>query len=262
VWPPFDNSENGAIHRKANDQSKWYFSGDSAKGGGWMQIFSVNIGQEQPIRNGKPSGKTGIFKLPCLEPVIITAMGLQGDAIVDTENHGGLDQAVYMFTLPDYAWWSAHIGRTLGPGIFGDNLTISDLESATLNIGDRFQVGEVLLEVTSPRIPCVTIAARMEDPHFVKKFRRAEKPGVYCRVIQTGYIKANDPVELISYQGLAVGVLELFRTFYQKQLTEDELRRFLAVPIHTKSRPRYEEMLANLLGQATQLGGPSNNALY
>ena len=211
-----------------------------------MKLLSVNVGKVQPIRHAKPSGKTGIFKMPSAEPVMITALGLEGDAIVDTENHGGLDQAVYVFTMPDYEWWSAHIERTLGPGTFGENLTISDLESATLNIGDRLRVGNVLLEVTAPRIPCVTIAARMRDPKFVKKFRHAEKPGVYCRVIETGYVSADDPVDLIPYQGELVNVLEMFRSFYEQELSADLLRRFLAVPIQTKARPYYEEMLESM----------------
>ena len=209
-----------------------------------MHVVSVNVGTVQPIRHGKPSGKTGIYKIPRAEPVLVTLLGLEGDAIVDTENHGGLDQAVYVFTMPDYAWWSAQLGRPLEPGIFGENLTISDLESATLNIGDRLRMGEILLEITAPRIPCVTIAARMEDPQFVKKFRYAEKPGVYCRVLDTGFVKVNDPVELIPHQGPVVSALELFRGFYEKRLTEDDVRRFLAVPIPSKDRPHYEAMLA------------------
>jgi MOSC domain-containing protein YiiM len=85
------------------------------------------------------------------------------------------------------------------------------LDSTTLGIGDRLRVGEILLEIMAPRIPCVTIAARMDDPQFVQKFRYAEKPGVYCRVIATGYVAVNDPVALLPYQGPAVSVLELFR---------------------------------------------------
>ncbi len=214
-----------------------------------MQVVSVNVGKVQPILHGKPSGKTGIYKMPSTEPVLVTPLGLEGDAIVDTANHGGLDQAVYVFTQPDYTWWSEHIGRPLAPGTFGENLTISDLESATLRIGDRLRVGAILLEITSPRIPCVTIAARMEDPQFVKKFRYAEKPGVYCRVIETGHVAAHDPVELLPFEGPAVTVLELFRAFYKKRLTEDELRRFLAVPIHYKERAQYEEMLLEATAQ-------------
>ena len=215
-----------------------------------MRLVSVHVGQERSILRGKPSGKTGIYKVPQTGPVLVTPLGLEGDAIVDAASHGGLDQAVYVFTAPDYAWWSEHIGRQLDPGTFGENLTLSDLESATLSIGDRLRVGEILLEITAARIPCVTLAARMGDPQFVKTFHQAERPGAYCRVIATGPVTANDPVELIPYQGPVVSVLESFRCFYKKHLTEDELRRFLAVPIPDKVRPRYEEMLAQVL--ATQ----------
>ncbi|MBX3082967.1 MAG: MOSC domain-containing protein [Anaerolineae bacterium] len=215
-----------------------------------MQLLSVNVGTVQPIQNAKPSGKTGIFKTPRTEPIKITELGLEGDAIIDTQNHGGVDQAVYVFTAPDYAWWSSYLGRALEPGMFGENFTISGLESASLHIGDRLQVGAVLIEVTSPRIPCVTIAARMGDPQFVKKFQKAERPGVYCRVIEVGSVRARDPVTLIPYQGEQVGILELFRVFYSKRYTEDLLRRFLSVPIHTKDKPSYEKKLARLLARS------------
>jgi MOSC domain-containing protein YiiM len=211
-----------------------------------MKLLSVNVGAVQPIQNGKPSGKTGIFKTPRAVPVQVTPLGLEGDAIVDTRNHGGLDQAVYVFTAPDYAWWSAHLGRALEPGTFGENLTIADLESATLSIGDRLKVGDVVLEVTAPRIPCVTLAARMGDPQFVKKFRRAERPGVYCRVIQAGPVRAGDAVTLTPYAGDGFSVIAFFRLFYRKRPAVGDLRRLLAVPIPDKARPYYAEMLARL----------------
>jgi len=160
-----------------------------------LTLVSVNVGKAQPIRNAKPSGKTGIFKVPTADPVEITPLGLHGDEIVDTENHGGTEQAVYVFTMPDYAWWSSSVGRPLVAGTFGENLTLSELESASLNIGDRFRIGRTLLEITSPRVPCVTIAARMNDPQFVRKFRDGERPGVYCRVIETGFVQVGNSVE-------------------------------------------------------------------
>jgi MOSC domain-containing protein YiiM len=211
-----------------------------------LELVSVNVGEVRSIEGAKASGKTGIYKVPISTPVAITAFGLQGDAIVDTENHGGLDQAVYVFTMPDYAWWTSHLGFDLAPGTFGENLTLSDLESATLCIGDRFRVGPVLLEITSPRVPCVTIAARMKDPKFVRKFRNAERPGFYCRVLETGRVQCGDPVEWIPFpagtEGL-VSVLESFLAFYKQKLTDEELRRFLNVPIHRKDRQLYEELL-------------------
>ncbi|MFN8418217.1 MAG: MOSC domain-containing protein [Anaerolineae bacterium] len=101
-------------------------------------------------------GNIGDFKIPTSDPVQINRLGLAHDVIIDTKHHGGVDQAVYVFGQPDYEWWSAQLGVALEAGIFGENLTISDLESATMRIGDRLHIGsDVILEVTSPRIPLV-----------------------------------------------------------------------------------------------------------
>ncbi len=206
-----------------------------------MQLISVNVGQEKTIANAKSSGKTGIHKKPVDFPVSIGPLGLDGDAIVDTKHHGGVDQAVYVYGAPDYEWWSAELGRELFPGTFGDNLTISSLESARMNIGDRLQIGSTLLEVTSPRIPCVTLAARMDDPKFVKRFRAAEKPGVYCRVIEPGQVQVGNPVIHTEYPGEKISVVEMFRAAYISELDEATLRRFLAAPIDIRSRREWEE---------------------
>ena len=184
-----------------------------------MHLLSINIGKEQAIKNGGKSGTTGIFKKPVAGPVEITPEGVTGDAIIDRANHGGPDQAVYIFGGADYDWWSTELGQELAPGTFGENLTISELASAPLHIGDRLQVGAVLLEITWPRIPCVTLAARMGDPTFVKRFRRAERPGVYCRVITSGAVNAGDPVTLLPFTGESDTIVENFRQFYIKSVT-------------------------------------------
>ena len=211
-----------------------------------MQLISVNVGQVQPIANAKQTGVTGIYKLPVQAPVQITINGLANDAISDTRNHGGPDQAVYIYGQTDYQWWSIELGQELSPGTFGDNLTISELESSSFSIGDRLQIGEVMLEVTAPRIPCVTLAARMGDPGFVKRFRFAERPGLYCRVIHTGWVQAGDTVILEPYPQETVSILEMFRDFYEPALTEAAIRRYLAAPIAIRSRQEKEEQLRNL----------------
>jgi MOSC domain-containing protein YiiM len=211
-----------------------------------MELISVNLGKPQPIK--AKSGMTGIYKQPATEPIYIGELGLKGDAIIDVENHGGLDQAVYVFGAPDYAWWSAELGVELEPGTFGDNLTISGLESATYNVGDRLHIGEnVVLEVTCPRIPCVTLATRMGDPKFVKRFRHAERFGLYCRVIKTGEVQAGDTVSLESYTGEIVGAIEMFRWFYRGHLTQEELQRLIAVPIASRDRDEFRARLTALM---------------
>ncbi len=211
-----------------------------------MRLMSVNIGKREPIAHAKPSGATGIFKKPTLTPVEVTILGLMGDTIVDTENHGGYDQAVYVFGSTDYEWWSAHLGRVLEPGTFGENLTISDLESAPMRIGDWLRIGPVLLEVTSPRIPCVTLSARMGDPKFLRRFVVANRPGVYCRVLETGAVQVGAEVELVPYPGQPYTVGEMFRHTYTKT-DEETLRRALTTPMHRGALAGYEEHLDRLM---------------
>ena len=217
-----------------------------------MRVLSVNVGREEPIAGAKSSGKTGIFKHPVNTPVSISANGLAGDEISDKENHGGVDQAVYLFGSPDYEWWSQELDRELEPGTFGENLVISGLESAGMCVGDRFLIGRVVLEVTAPRIPCVTLAVRMGEPAFLKRFRRAERPGLYCRVIRPGEVSAGDPVRLEPYTGVRVPVIEVFRAFFDPDPGETVLRRHLASPLALRARKMDEERLEHVLERDEQ----------
>jgi MOSC domain-containing protein YiiM len=212
-----------------------------------MKLVSVNIGKARAIKNGKASGKTGIYKFPVEVPLPVRVAGLPGDTICDTENHGGVDQALYLYGIPDYEWWAGELGRDLAPGTFGENLTISDFASARFSIGDRFQIGSAILEVTAPRIPCLTLNVRMADPAFGRRFRAAERPGLYCRVIQEGQIQVGDRVHREPYRGATVTAIEMFRDFYEPRLSEVQLRRYLAAPIAIRDRVDKAEKLAQLL---------------
>lgn len=212
-----------------------------------MQLLSVNVGGERPMRNAKASGRTGIYKLPVDRAVRITYEGVTGDDVSDKENHGGADQAVYVYGEPDYDWWSRELGREMPPGTFGENLTVSGLESARARIGDRLHVGLAILEVTAPRIPCVTLARRLDDPAFVKRFREAERPGLYCRVVREGTLHSGDTVGYEPYGGETVGAVEVFRNFFEPDHSEAAIRRHLAAPIAIRSRAEKEEQLEKVL---------------
>ena len=210
-----------------------------------MKLISVNIGEKQTQQKGDELETTGIYKLPTQESVEIKPLGIEKDFICDQKNHGGADQAIYVYGQPDYDWWSKELKRELVPGTFGENLTISELESAALDIGDRLYVGDVILEVTAPRIPCSTLAARMGDMQFVKQYRRAERPGLYCRVIREGKVKAGDEVKVEKYAGASATVGQAFHDYYQK-LDKDAIRRYLDLPIAIRWRDGLEDDLAKL----------------
>ena len=84
-----------------------------------MKLISVNLGKEQVVLKAKKSELSGIYKNPVSQAVQVKTLGLEGDTICDVENHGGPDQAVYVYGAPDYAWWSQELGRVVAPGSFG-----------------------------------------------------------------------------------------------------------------------------------------------
>jgi MOSC domain-containing protein YiiM len=215
-----------------------------------MYLMSVNLGQERTLQRKDRVEQTGIFKFPTQQAVKVTRLGLEGDVVFDKKDHGGPDQAAYVYGAGDYVWWSKELGREIAPGTFGENLTISELESAGFNIGDHLHIGEVTLQVTAPRIPCRTFAARMDDPQWVKKFRHAERPGLYCRVIKEGVIKTGESAFTENYTGETLSILEMFRDYYDKNKSEETLRRHLHAPIAIRTRRDLEKELQKLLAQA------------
>ena len=212
-----------------------------------MKLISVNLGQEKILQRKNHVERTGIFKFPADEPVKVGVLGLEGDVIISKKHHGGPDQAVYVYGGADYEWWANELGKELPAGIFGDNLTISELESAQFNIGDYLHIGDVTLQVTAPRIPCETFAARMEDPQWVKKFRHAERPGLYCRVLVEDYVKAGEAVSIEKYTDETISILEMFRDYYDRNKSEETLQRHLNAPIAIRARREIEEELEKIL---------------
>jgi MOSC domain-containing protein YiiM len=214
-----------------------------------MKLLSINVGKERTQQRKDHIETTGIYKLPVDVPVEIKSLGIEGDVICDTKNHGGVDQALYIYGGADYAWWAKEIAKELAPGTFGENLTISDLESAKFNVGDYLHIGKVTLQITSPRIPCGTFATRMDDPHWVKKFRTAERPGLYCRVIMKGVIQAGDAVTVEKYIGETISILQMYREHYVKDRSEKMVRRQLNAPIDIRSRTSLKKELHELLSK-------------
>jgi MOSC domain-containing protein YiiM len=210
-----------------------------------MHVLSINIGHAQPLDPHNPNRTSGIFKTPVVGPVHITATGVSGDVIVNTQNHGGVDQAVYVYGRPDYDAFEHELGYALPNGIFGENLTIADLESASYTIGDRLIIGEVVLEVTAPRTPCESLNARMGDNQFVKRFFAADRPGFYCRVITSGTIQSGATVAYQSYHRPGIRIVDAHRIMRPGHThTTDTIRRFLAEPIHIRLRTYLESELA------------------
>jgi MOSC domain-containing protein YiiM len=206
-------------------------------------LVAICIGKAEHIEGYGPL--TGINKRPVAGPVTIGLQGIEGDAILDRKHHGGRDQAVYVYFQDDYDWWERE-GVSTAPGLFGENLVLSGARSATTAIGDRFVIGDAVLEVTYHRTPCMTFAAKMGDNFWVRRFHRANRSGAYCRVIQPGAVKAGQDVAIMPYDGNRITVSELMAFDGSKDIPLDFMRRAVTTPIREKTRFKFETRLADL----------------
>ncbi|MEU4142185.1 MOSC domain-containing protein [Streptomyces parvulus] len=172
-----------------------------------MKLLSVNLGRAKSVPyTDHPEGVTGIDKRPADGPVRVAApgakgvgaSGLAGDAVCDTRHHGGDDQAVYAVAREDLDAWERELGRPLADGFFGENLTTTGLDVSGALIGERWRVGpDLLLEVTSGRIPCRTFQGHMGEERWMKRFIEKAAPGAYFRVVEPGEIRAGDAVRIV-----------------------------------------------------------------
>ena len=212
-----------------------------------MHVSHVLVGARASLEVNQRIVTTGIDKQP-VDAAEIRPLGLTGDAVCNKKHHGGPDQAVYVYGTIDYDWWATDLGQ-LDPGTFGENLLIDAFTCTERVIGDRLVIGDrVVLEVTAPRIPCTTLAARLARPDFSVAFRRARRPGCYCRVIQPGVVRPNDAVEIQPYEGEPLTLLDVFDAAYVANPTVADLERFLRAPIAARERDHKERLLERARG--------------
>jgi MOSC domain-containing protein YiiM len=172
-------------------------------------VVQVNVGRAKPMP-GK-SGVSSIDKRAVDGRVAVRALGLAGDSQSDTQNHGGVEQAVYAYALEDLDDWATLLGRDLRPGQFGENLSTRGLDVTGALIGETWRIGTTLLQVSRPRFPCVVFQNWLAEPHWVKRFTDDGRPGAYLRVLEEGELGAGDDIVIESRPDHDVSIGLVFR---------------------------------------------------
>jgi len=139
---------------------------------------------------------------------------------------------VYLFGEDDRVWWEQELGHPVPAGYMGENLLIDGIASADLGLGDILSVGEVMLQITAPRIPCVTFNNRIGDPLGIRKFLASGRPGAYARVLKPGHVSAFDPVNHMLWEGERITIPEHLDHYTNNTMDLDYLRRALTIPAH------------------------------
>jgi MOSC domain-containing protein YiiM len=160
------------------------------------RLVSVNVGRPRDVETGGRTISTAIWKEPIEGRVEVHGVNLAGDEQADLSVHGGRDKAVYAYASEETGDWEEELGRELGPGAFGENLTTSGVDVSGAVIGERWRVGTTLLEVVQPRFPCFKLGLRMGDPGFVRRFAHASRPGAYLRIVEEGDLGVGDEVSV------------------------------------------------------------------
>lgn len=196
-----------------------------------MKLVSVSVARPRLVMwKGEPVS-TGIFKEPVDGRVLLRTLNLDGDRQADLSVHGGPTKAVYGYPSEHYEFWRSEFPDMQLPfGMFGENFTTEGFMEASLNIGDRFRVGEAEVMVTEPRMPCYKLGIKFGRTDILKRFLASGRTGFYFAVLREGFVGAGDSFELISRDEHNVTIADITRLYAHNEHDIETLRRALAAP--------------------------------
>jgi MOSC domain-containing protein YiiM len=194
-----------------------------------MIIESLNIGR--PVKEtffGKEV-MTGICKKAVAGPVRLGMTGFEGDGVGDLKHHGGPDKAVCVYSTDHYAYWEKILGTVLPSAPFGENFSVSDLDEAAVCIGDIFRAGTAVVQISQPRQPCSTLAARFGRNDMVKLVVDSGKTGFYFRVLEEGVVERGNALILREKDSYGITVSFANRIYHHDRANREGIEKVLAV---------------------------------
>lgn len=210
-----------------------------------MIVSSLNIGMpRKELFYGKEI-VTGICKKPVPGPLSLGKTGFEGDGVADLKNHGGSDKAICVYSIEHFPFWVKILGVPLPVAPFGENLSVTNLHEEDICIGDIFQLGTALVQVSQPRQPCSTLAARYGRSDMVKLVIDSGRTGFYLRVLQEGSVKSGDALILKEQDSRHITISFANTTYHHDRGNREAIERVLAVPALSASwRKSFEELLS------------------
>ena len=223
------------------------------------RLLSVNVGLPQDVAWQGRTVHTAVWKRPVDGPQMVRRLNIDGDGQGDLAGHGGEHRAVFVYQIESYQYWQQQLARDdFSYGQFGENFTVAGLADDQVCIGDRYQIGEALFEVTQPRVTCYRVGIRMNDPRIPALLVSHHRPGFYLRVLREGAVQAGDEI----VPGRPPG---------PEAMTVAEVDALLYLPGHPRQRVRagaadpgpagrLEGVVPGPAGPARPPGGTAGNA--
>jgi ferredoxin-NADP reductase/MOSC domain-containing protein YiiM len=202
----------------------------TARGAMSGRLLSVNVGMPKDVTWRGKTVFTGVFKNQVSGPRRVSRLNLEGDGQGDLAGHGGEQRAIFVYQVDAYRYWEQELGRSdFVYGQFGENFTVAGLSDDEVCIGDRYQIGTALFEVTQPRVTCYRVGIRMNDPRIPALLVSHRRPGFYLRVIEEGEVQAGDPIFKVASGQEQVTVAEVDALLYLPGHPRQQLLRALRI---------------------------------
>jgi MOSC domain-containing protein YiiM/ferredoxin-NADP reductase len=223
------------------------------------RLLSVNVGLPRDIEWKGRTVHTGIWKNPVHGRCRVGRLNLEGDGQGDLGGHGGEQRAVFVYQIESYRYWQEQLTRTDSVcGQFGENFTIEGLPDDAVCIGDRYQIGDALFEVTQPRVTCYRVGIRMNEPRMPALLTSSGRPGFYLRVLREGEVGAGDEIVRVGEANERMTVAEINALLYSPNHPRDRLQ--CALRIEALS-PGWRWSFEALLQSQTTAAGSGNAGL-
>src|SRR6204780_1008873 len=220
------------------------------------RLLSVNVGLPQDLTWHGRTVYTAVWKRPVEGPVQVRWLNIDGDGQGDLAGHGGEQRAVFVYQIESYQYWQDQLGRDdFEYGQFGENFTVAGLDDDQVCIGDRYQIGGAVFEVTQPRVTCFRVGIRMNDPQMPALLVSHHRPGFYFRVLTEGTVEAGQEIIKLSSGPEGMTVAETDALLYLPGHSRQQLLRALCIPALSGGwKTSFQEMLDQPGGGRRQRG--------
>ncbi len=221
-------------------------------------LLSVNVGLPQDLRWHGRTVHTAVWKRPVSGRQMVRRLNIDGDGQGDLAGHGGEHRAVFVYQIESYRYWQGVLGRDeFEYGQFGENFTVQNLADDEVCIGDRYQIGEAVFEVTQPRVTCYRVGIRLDDPRVPALLVSHHRPGFYFRVLTEGAVQAGDEIVKVASGPEGMTVAEIDALLYLPRHPRKQLLRALRIPALSAGwKTSFEAMLGQSARPADAAGNP------
>ncbi|KQK28856.1 hypothetical protein ARD30_05885 [Bosea thiooxidans] len=195
-----------------------------------LPLRGLLIGPARPLGpRGVPSG---IAKSRVSGAVALSETGFQGDVQGDPVRHGGPEKAVHHYPFEHYACWARELGPhplLAAPGAFGENIATIGLTEEDVAIGDVFELGTAIVEVSQGRQPCWKLNERFGRASMARDVQSTGRTGWYYRVLRVGAVAPDDRLRLVERTSPGWTIARIRHAFYVDTLNREELAGIAAL---------------------------------